>query len=554
MDLQQSSKQSVFGRLYIRNLIFVFQLSVAAIITLDYTLSSYLDHRLGMIFYGLTALLAAHAFLPFIRKNIYINSKLGILVFYYAAALLFFAFITPMVSPYIVLLIALAFISQTWFGWTGFSISMLMTLVIMLFSVALHPEVIRPVELNFLVVIYSLLVFLSLVFVRASEASVIEQKQIERVRNIAQLEQDRLRSLINSMDEAVIALDNDGKITLYNGAALSLLNTNLTLDDQPLANIMKLNDEEGKPVDLLEQTKKQKGILRRNDIVLKIDENDSLILSVSVSPVRQSFGQQTGEGYVLTMRDITKEKSLDEQRDDFISVTSHELRTPIAIVEANLSTALLENMQQGMQEKTKKLIEAAHDNIMFLANLVSDLTTLARAEKEFLEIDLSTVEPESILQKMHDDYIHDAEEKNLKIEIKPGKKLHSILTSELYVHEIMQNFMTNAIKYSRKGTILVGADVGDNNAIRFWVRDTGIGISVADQKKLFSKFFRSEDYRTRETGGTGLGLYISKKLAERMGGKIWCESELNKGSTFFFEVPPVGALKTDHRKVTKAEI
>ncbi len=101
---------------------------------------------------------------------------------------------------------------------------------------------------------------------------------------------------------------------------------------------------------------------------------------------------------------------------------------------------------------------------------------------------------------------------------------------------------------------MIGAETGKDSATRFWVKDTGIGISVTDQKKLFTKFFRSEDYRTRETGGTGLGLYIAKKLAERMGGRIWCESELNVGSTFFLEIPPVGALKSDHSKVTQAEI
>ena len=167
---------------------------------------------------------------------------------------------------------------------------------------------------------------------------------------------------------------------------------------------------------------------------------------------------------------------------------------------------------------------------------------------------VAPVDPVKVLDQLKQDYRQDAENKGLDIKIKKPKKLHSILSSELYIHEILQNFMTNAIKYTKEGTITIGAQVGERISITFWVKDSGIGISKSDQKKLFDKFFRSEDYRTRETGGTGLGLYITGKLADRVSGNIRFESELNKGSTFYLDVPPIGARDDDHHKVTKAEI
>ncbi len=463
-------------------------------------------------------------------------------------------FIVPIIGPYVLLLPLLLFSDGFRFGTRGVLVNLVtQSVTVVLAFIVQHGFTDRPILADILLYLV-LLNFIGIFIWRMLIADYLERKLINQVRGEAQLEKDRLRSLINSMDAAVIATDSTGKITMYNGATLALLNTNLSLDNQPLSKVIALVDEKGEALDIIAEAKASNLVLRRNDVVLRLNKEDSLNLGISVAPVKQSYGQKIGEGFVITIRDITKERSLDEQKDDFISVTSHELRTPVAIIEANLSTALLEAMSKGMKKKTRDLITAAHDNTIFLANLVSDLATLARAEKKFLDIDLKTIDPGEILEEIAKDYKNEAEVKGLKIVIDKNKDYHKLLTSELYVHEVLQNFMTNAIKYSKKGVITIGSDTGSDNAIRFWVRDSGIGMSVADKKKIFTKFFRSEDYRTRETGGTGLGLYISKKLTERMGGNIWCQSELNVGSTFYLEIPAVGALESDHGKVTQAEI
>lgn len=111
-----------------------------------------------------------------------------------------------------------------------------------------------------------------------------------------------------------------------------------------------------------------------------------------------------------------------------------------------------------------------------------------------------------------------------------------IQSSELYLREILQNFITNALKYTREGSITVKAEPS-SNGIKFEVIDTGIGISKADQERVFDKFFRSEDFRTREANGTGLGLYVTMKLAHLIKAEVSVQSELDSGSTFIVDVP-----------------
>ena len=114
--------------------------------------------------------------------------------------------------------------------------------------------------------------------------------------------------------------------------------------------------------------------------------------------------------------------------------------------------------------------------------------------------------------------------------------LGSVFTSRLYLEELMQNLVSNAIKYTQSGSVTIKI-TRKNDLIKFAVQDTGIGISRSEREKIFDKFYRSEDYRTRESSGTGLGLYLSAQLADKMGTWLKLTSRMNHGSTFFFELP-----------------
>lgn len=372
----------------------------------------------------------------------------------------------------------------------------------------------------------------------------------------AESERNRLLSLLNSIADAVIATDNHGNITHFNSATLDLLDTNTSLVGKHVNRWFHFLDDQNKEIDLLKEASKQTTAFKRDDIHMVNGIQETIRIYASVSPISAHFGHDKAEeGYIILLRDITKEKSLEEQRTEFISVTSHELRTPLAIAEANISTALLP--QAGhIDDAPRKLIEQAHENIVFLGKLVGDLTTLAAAEKDLLDSNLSVLEPRTLLEELTSDYSPQAAQKGLVLKVDIADDLPAVVTSISHVREILQNFITNALKYTRQGSITIRAyanpSVSSNLILS--VTDTGIGISSSDQKHLFTKFYRSEDYRTRETGGTGLGLYITTKLAQRLNAKISFESKLNQGSTFSLEIPPYSRLRRDRGKVVSAQM
>jgi len=352
----------------------------------------------------------------------------------------------------------------------------------------------------------------------------------------AALEHERLTSLISSMADGVIAVDDDMKVVLYNGAALNILDMNGAMTGKPLKRVMPLYDDNSQPVDVHKLVQDAKIPTSNRDYLLHYADGSTINLYISIAPVHLGYGGEGDRGYVLLLRDITREKSLEEERDEFISVVSHELRTPIAITEGNISNAQFIAAKSGDIAEIRKALDAAHEQILFLASLVNDLSTLSRAERNVLQVDVDPINPHKLIEDLAADYHDQAKAKGLKLKVDLDPHLEVLQSSKLYSREILQNFVTNAIKYTEKGSVTIGA-TKDPKGVRFTVTDTGIGISRSDQEKIFDKFFRSEDYRTRQNNGTGLGLYVTMKLARLLHAEISVTSELNHGSTFTIFIP-----------------
>ena len=362
-------------------------------------------------------------------------------------------------------------------------------------------------------------------------------------------ERQQLLALINNMNDAVLVVDQLGNIGLFNDSTARLVGSQYALVGKQLVDIFPLKDKDGKPANVLDQ--QGSGSMRRRDLKMYMSDGTTLKIEADISPY---IVNQKSHGFIVILRDITKEKTLEDQQEEFISVASHEMRTPLAIAEGNVSNALA-SRDMPPDIAIRDMLTQAHNNIMFLSNIIDDLTTLAKAERDILEVDLDPLNPAEFIQELGEEYQSQAREKGLELKIDIRGDIQPILTSRYRIKQIIQNFLTNALKYTKEGTITLSVENArhENEGVIFSVKDSGIGIDVSDQKKLFTKFFRSEDYRTRESGGTGLGLYITKKLAERLNGQIWFESELKKGSTFYLQVPPYSQLKKDHSKVVKAE-
>lgn len=350
------------------------------------------------------------------------------------------------------------------------------------------------------------------------------------------LEHQRLTSLINSMADAVIAVDERAKVVLYNAAALNILDRNTIKKGSRLANLFSAVDSDNQPVDIAEMVLGASKPTTNRDLRIRYEDESMINLYLSIAPVHLGYGEAGQSGYVLLLRDITREKSLEEERDEFISVVSHELRTPIAISEGSISNAQFIASKSGDMKAIVAALDAAHSQVLFLADMINDLSTLSRAERGVLEVTVEQINVHTLVKELEANYEPQARIKHLTLHTTIDPKLELLASSKLYVREILQNFITNAIKYTSRGDVRIEAAVADGGVL-FKISDSGIGISKGDQERVFDKFFRSEDYRTREASGTGLGLYVTMKLARLIHAEIELKSELNKGSTFSITIP-----------------
>lgn len=351
-------------------------------------------------------------------------------------------------------------------------------------------------------------------------------------------EHSQLTSLVNSMADGVIAVDIDTKVMLYNAAALNLLDINSSMQGNAISDYIKITNTKGEEVNLQSLISGTKTSTVSRDYRITYTDDSFANLYLSIAPVHLGYGKGGEHGFVLILRDITREKSLEEERDEFISVVSHELRTPIAITEGAVSNAQLMAQKTDSPDSMKKALEQAHSQILFLADMINDLSTLSRAERGILKIESEEIKICELVEELENNYTKQAKDKHLKLIAKKPKGDLVLHSGKLYVREVLQNFITNSIKYTQEGSVSISAQA-IKGGVEFKVTDTGIGISKQDQKRVFEKFFRSEDYRTRANNGTGLGLYVTMKLVKLLGAEVKVESGLNKGSTFTVSIPDI---------------
>jgi PAS domain S-box-containing protein len=384
-----------------------------------------------------------------------------------------------------------------------------------------------------------LLAWLGLALIAVSYALLVQLsshhtvKELERARENHAADRGQLVTIINSMSVGMMSVTANGTIKLYNAALLALIDTNESITGKKVSEVFNtytLTDTTR--VDLMSLVEKRY-MTRREDIVLKYDDTDEIRLGITINPVRESRG--IVKSYIFIVEDITKEKSLEEERDEFISVISHELRTPITIVEGSISNAQLLLSRGATPPMLKKTFDEAHEQIVFLANMVNDLGTLSRAERGVGDAP-EPIDIDALAAELHTKYEPRARERKLHLNLDIVGHIGTVDSSRLYLEEILQNFITNSIKYTQEGSVTLHIRKTDKGVL-FAVKDTGIGISKTDQKRIFEKFYRSEDYRTRETSGTGLGLYVVQKLARKLGVTVVVTSRLNHGSTFSFTLP-----------------
>jgi hypothetical protein len=235
------------------------------------------------------------------------------------------------------------------------------------------------------------------------------------------------------------------------------------------------------------------------------------------------------------------------------------MRTPVASIEGYLGLALNPSTAQ-IDDKARDFITKAHQSAQHLGRLFQDLLDVSKADDGRLSNNPTVIDIVELTHNVAEGLLPQANAKGLRIDFKPRPDLYDTadkrddrtVTPVYYtkadadhLREILNNLVENAIKYTLEGGVVIDVK-GDDNSIVVSIQDSGIGIPKEDIGHLFQKFYRVDNSDTREIGGTGLGLYLSRKLIEAIGGTIWVESTYKQGSTFFIKLPRLDTIAAKH--------
>ena len=353
--------------------------------------------------------------------------------------------------------------------------------------------------------------------------------------------------VISTIKDGVLSITRDGMIDLVNPAAQHLIGWNqgdaLGLDWR---SVLKLVNAEGREVDAQENpiTKAlATGEQTRCDTLFLLTSSDrKRMVSIVISPV-----DGVNSGVIVVVRDVTKEKAEEREMAEFISTASHEMRTPVASIEGYLGLAL-NPATATIDDKAREFITKAHESAQHLGRLFQDLLDVSKAEDGRLKNEPHVIDVTVAVGNAVEGLAQMAAQKQLRYIFQPNPSLETdsserhlqpVFYADIdpdHFREVVSNLIENAIKYTPRGDIVVDVK-GDDSVVTVSVADSGIGIPAEDIPHLFQKFYRVDNSDTREIGGTGLGLYLCRRLAEAMGGHLRVESEYKKGSTFYLDIP-----------------
>lgn len=391
-----------------------------------------------------------------------------------------------------------------------------------------------------------------------------EDKPVIKTANVlaSSLRDEKLKSdiILNAIDDGVILLDANKTIQMFNPGAEKITGwaagDALSLDYHSVVHITNDKNEPYTAVqDPFDRIYTEIATIHDNQAYLQTKSGSAVAISLSVSPLTDQNNEITGA--VGIFRDVSEERIAEKQRADFISTASHEMRTPVAAIEGYLALALNERVSK-IDTKARNYLEKAHASTQHLGELFQDLLTSAKAEDGRLINHPTVTEMGEFLQRQTEDMRFAAEKKGLVLDYLIGSEgsasasaeggqklvrpLYYVSVDQERIREVIVNLFDNAIKYTPSGKITVGL-TGDEKIVQIRLQDTGQGISPEDVGHLFQKFYRVDSSATRSIGGSGLGLFICRKIVELYNGRIWVESELDKGSTFFINLPRISSEK-----------
>jgi PAS domain S-box-containing protein len=332
---------------------------------------------------------------------------------------------------------------------------------------------------------------------------------------ISEAERTRLETIIASIEDGVIVLDDDKNLVLINHNAAEAFDLDKV-------------DHTGKPIEAVIQNPDLHALLAKSgDATVKYCElnfDDGRVFNVQHTPVPQI-------GSVITMQDITYLKRLDQMKSDFVYTVSHDLRSPLTAV---LGYAELVERVGPLTEQQKEFVHRIQGSVQSITTLINELLDLGRMEAGF-DTRRESIQMESILQYTLGLFDSLVQEKGLQVKQEIANRLPALRANPIRIRQMIENLIGNAIKYTPAGGEIDVRIQAEDHQIIFEVKDSGPGIPLDDQAHIFDKFFRGSNVSM--TKGTGLGLAIVKSIVDSYHGRVWVESVVGHGATFFVVMP-----------------
>ncbi|MDB5182974.1 MAG: sensor signal transduction histidine kinase [Candidatus Saccharibacteria bacterium] len=351
---------------------------------------------------------------------------------------------------------------------------------------------------------------------------------LDRMVKNMQNESAKLTVVLNSVNECIIATDTLNNIVFANISAAVLVGMlPAQLTGKRFDELFKLMDGNKPFVVNPDSTTVAK------DIIFVSPNERIHFLDIVINKIEHD---RDGIRNIITLRDQTNERELEAMKLDFVSMAAHELRTPLTAVRGYLSL-LLGDTSSNLSAESRQSVERAQSNTKQLVGLINNLLNVSKIERGSLNISYTSLDWSKVVQQVLDDHKFSAQEKRITISYEGPIEGVMLLADELAIREVLDNLVSNAIHYTDvDGHVVVGVR-SENDKVITYVRDDGIGMTANVLTHLFTKFFRAKGPLASGSGGTGLGLFISKSIVELHQGKIWVESESGKGSTFTFSLP-----------------
>ena len=379
----------------------------------------------------------------------------------------------------------------------------------------------------------------------------LSEEKLKRQSQQLQIEKDEQETLLSSIGEGIVAVDNNEVVMYVNDAFLRIVDRKEAwLKGRPLKQLVELYDEndnfvkfEDRPLSISMRTKQS--VYRENYYILR-SNGEKIYLKIASSAI-VSHGEFVGA--IAVWEDVTEHHRIERSKSEFISFAAHQLKTPLSTISISLEMLMMGNVGKIDNEAKQQIRDILKDT-KSMTHIIKTFLDISRIEMGIYTI---SPKPENILEVLDvviEEVLPQLYLKILKLEKKYSKNIPMVNVDSRIIEIVMENLLTNAIKYSpEKSIITISVILGEKDII-VEVSDMGKGVSKAEAKKVFKKLFRGNN--TQENQGTGLGLYIAKTMIEQAGGKIWLSSpsllykktDQNPGSTFFFSIPLSGMKKT----------